>query len=151
MVSGIGHINIVVEDLEKTAEFFEKHFGFTAGPAKTLDEKWVEKLTGFSGAAARYMPLIPSVGKEGTKFEILKYITPPSPNRGIPPPLNVSGYRHIGFQVEDIDAKAKELAGDGYHFFSDVVEVPDMNLKTVYFYGPEDIILQMTQLLGETE
>jgi len=147
MNSGIGHINIVVQDLDKVADFFVANFGFTAGEPVRLDGKWVEKLTGFPNAAARYVPLIPPEGSSSTKFELLKYIIPPSPTMVTPPALNIPGYRHIGFEVDDIDARAKDLAGQGWNFFSEIVEVPEMNLKTVYFAGPEAIILQMTQKL----
>jgi catechol 2,3-dioxygenase-like lactoylglutathione lyase family enzyme len=142
----IGHVNIVVKDLKKTADFFVKNFGFTAGKPVKLQGPWVDQLTGYKNASARYMPVSSPVSG-GTAFNILKYITPPSPPLKRPPGPNVLGYRHVGFNVTGIDAMVAKLKAQGYKFFSGVVLVTEMNLKTVYFYGPERIIVQLIQPL----
>lgn len=147
MIGGIGHINIVVEDLQAAADFFVKNFAFTAGPAKKLTGAWVDQLTGYTNAAAVYIPMIPPQGSSGTAFELLTYLNPKSPPPAPPPPLNVQGFRHVGFNVADIDGMVAQLKAQGVQFFSDVVTVTEMNVKTVYFYGPEQIILQLTQSL----
>jgi catechol 2,3-dioxygenase-like lactoylglutathione lyase family enzyme len=147
MLSGINHINIVVEDLEATAAFFVNNFGFTAGPQTALTGPWVDQLTGYKEAAAAYIPLHPPAGSTSSAFEILKYITPASPPLRQPPGLDVLGFRHVGFNVDDIDAMVTSLTAQGYKFFSEPVLVPEMNLRTVYFYGPEQIILQLTEVL----
>jgi catechol 2,3-dioxygenase-like lactoylglutathione lyase family enzyme len=148
MIGGIGHINIVVIDLQAAANFFVKNFGFTAGQPKKLTGAWVDQLTGYTNAVAVYIPMIPPQGPTGTAFELLTYLNPSSPPPAPPPPLNVQGFRHVGFNVADIDGMVAQLKAQGIQFFSDVVTVTEMNLKTVYFYGPENIILQLTQSLA---
>ncbi len=58
---------------------------------------------------------------------------------------NIQGYRHIGFVVDDIEAKTTDLQGEGYEFLSEPQFVKEMNVTTVYFIGPEGILIQLTQ------
>jgi hypothetical protein len=55
----------------------------------------------------------------------------------------------IGFDVDDIDAVHEKLKAD-WKFFSPHVLVEAMNIKTVYFLGPENIVIKLTQSLGTT-
>ena len=143
---GINHVNVVTQDLEGTARFFVENFGFTAGTATPLEGDWVARLTGYPGARAEYIPLTPAnAGPGSTRIELLTYKTPETP---APPDSNAEldqpGYRHIGFAVDDIEA-AYERLKDDWEFFSPPVLVPELKLKTVYFVGPEGIVIQLLQ------
>jgi hypothetical protein len=48
--------------------------------------------------------------------------------------------------VDALYAKLKER----YHFFSAPVVSDEMHIKTVYFRGPESIVVQLTQHLRPT-
>jgi catechol 2,3-dioxygenase-like lactoylglutathione lyase family enzyme len=147
---GINHVNVVTQDLEGTARFFVDNFGFKAGKRTPLDGPWVAKLTGYPDARAEYIPLAPAnAGPGSTNIELLTYRVPDTP----PPPdsnaeLDQPGYRHIGFEVEDIDAAYERLRND-WEFFSPPVLVAEMKLKTVYFVGPEGIVVQLLQRLTD--
>jgi len=145
----INHVNVVTQDLEGMATFFTENFGFTAGAAKDLEGAWVAELTGYPGARARYIPLTPTgAGPDATRIELLAYLhptTPPPPDSN--PDLDQPGYRHIGFVVEDNEASYQKLK-DEWRFFSAPVLVAEMRLKTVYFVGPEEIVIQLLQPLS---
>jgi catechol 2,3-dioxygenase-like lactoylglutathione lyase family enzyme len=145
----IDHVNIVTRDLEGTARFFVDTFGFAAGPAKVLSGAWVDELTGYKNASATFMPLTtPEGGPNACVIRLLAYTNPASqPPTGSDSQPNQPGYRHIGFVVPDIDALYSQLKAT-WRFFSAPVLVSSMNLKTVYFVGPEQIIIQLTQLLS---
>ncbi len=146
---GINHLNVVTQHLKRTADFFVENFGFTAGKATPLEGDWVAKLTGYPNARAEYIRLTPAdAGPGSTNIELLTYKTPETP----PPPdnnpeLDQPGYRHIGFAVEDIEAAYEKLKDD-WEFFSPPVLVSAMKLKTVYFVGPEGIVIQLLQPLS---
>ena len=147
MLTGINHINIVVENIQPTVDFFVKNFGFTASPPQVLTGAWVDQLTGYKNASATHVALAPPAGSMSSSLEILRYDHPNSPQVHHTPGLNACGFRHLGFNVDDIEANVASLKAQGVHFFSDIVTVPGMNLKTVYFYGPENIILQLEQVV----
>lgn len=144
-LKGIDHLNVVTRDLPGTAAFFVDHFGFVAGSAVTLKGAWVDKITGYTDAEATYLPLSLGSNADATRIALLEYGNPPTPAPpATNPQLNEPGYRHIGFVVGDIDAAYERLKGD-WTFFSPPVTVEAMKQKTVYFIGPESIVIQLSQ------
>lgn len=145
----IDHVNVVTRDLEGTARFFVDTFGFTAGPAKVLSGAWVDQLTGYTNASATFMPLTPPGGDPSAcSIRLLAYINPVSPPAsGNDAQPDQPGCRHLGFVVPDIDALYDQLKSN-WRFISAPVLVSAMNLKTVYFVGPDNVIIQLIQPLG---
>ncbi len=144
----INHVNIVTRDLEGTARFFVDTFGFTAGSAQVLSGAWVDELTGYHNAAATFLPLsAPAGGPNACGIRLLTYqnpLSPPASNDDAQP--NQPGCRHLGFVVTDIDAMYARLKA-AWRFLSPPVLVSAMNLKTVYFVGPDQVIIQLIQPL----
>ncbi len=131
------HVNIVTDDLEGTMEFFVNTFGFTAGTPTTLEGPWVDELNGYKNCKATYVPLAP----------------PPigSPNPPSPPaaePLwapNHLGYRHICLDVPNIQELYQQLSQKWKFLSKPVVVPPPFNVTTVYFIGPGNVLIQLTQ------
>ena len=46
-VKRIDHINIIVEDMDKTVDFYVSNLNFQVKKDTLLDGKWMEGLTGF--------------------------------------------------------------------------------------------------------
>jgi catechol 2,3-dioxygenase-like lactoylglutathione lyase family enzyme len=89
----IKHIALVTDDPAKTAEFYKQHFGLTELYRRPTDtgEKGVWLSDGY------------------IYFAILKYGTGDAPKLGPGQSSDLRGIHHIGFQVDDIDATAREL------------------------------------------
>lgn len=145
MTAKFGHINIVVRDLDAAQDFFVGNFGFAAGPAVTLEGPWVDALNRMHDVRAEHIPL--TLPGSTVQIELLKFLHPlPAPENGVGTPNNI-GYRHIDFDVDNIDGMTSRLEQQGWQFLSAVQTVSSMNLKTVYFLGPEGVLIQMTQTL----
>ena len=134
-----------MDDLLATRDFFVKNFGFTAGAPTVLEGQWVDNLTGQKNVRAEYIPL--SQAGSTTNIELLKFYHPDSPvykQRGYPMAL---GYRHIGFHVDDIEAMVAQLKQqpEVERFLSPVQTVAAMGVKTVYFIGPDGVLMQLTE------
>lgn len=144
----IDHINVVTHDLEGTAAFFCDNFGFVAGEGRRMSGAWVDELTGYADAEVEFVPLAVGGRPAATKIALLHYLNPPTPPA--PPSnsrLDEPGYRHIGFEVDDVDAYYERMKND-WRFFSAPVTAESLHAKTVYLLGPESIIVQLTQALG---
>ena len=147
----INHVNVVTRstlDFETTAQFFIDNFGFTpAGKPVTLSGAWVDTLTGYKNAAAVFQLLTPPGGDPSAAgIRLLAYTNPPSPpssNADAQP--NQPGCRHLGFVVPDIDAMYGKLKAQWKFFSAPVAVPPPFNVKTVYFIGPQSIIIQLIQ------
>ena len=144
------HVNIVTEDLEGTMAFFVDTFGFTAGTPTVLEGPWVDELNGYENCKATYVPLAPPpIGSPPTPapthIEILAFEHPPSPPAARPWMPNHLGYRHIALDVPNIQALYEQLSPK-WKFLSEPVAVPPpFNVTTVYFIGPGDVLIQLTQ------
>jgi catechol 2,3-dioxygenase-like lactoylglutathione lyase family enzyme len=138
------HVNIVAFDVAKMIEFFGTHFGMKAGTPTRTSDPWVSALTGLPDAEVEFTAL--SSQDQTTRIELLKFINPASPapatNEAVP---NVLGYRHVGFSVPNIWDRYEEMTREGYHFLSKPQTVAEMGVITVYFEGPEGILIQLTQ------
>ena len=144
------HVNIVTDDLEETMKFFVDTFGFTAGTVTTLEGPWVDELNGYENCKATYVPLAPPpIGSPPTPapthIEILTFEHPTSPPVASPWRPNHLGYRHIALDVPDIQALYEQLKHQ-WKFLSEPVAVPPpFNVTTVYFIGPGEVLIQLTQ------
>jgi catechol 2,3-dioxygenase-like lactoylglutathione lyase family enzyme len=141
----LDHINIVVTDIESATAFFTG-LGFEVQAQKILSGAWIDTLVGLQNVNTRFVSLrLP--GSQAV-IELLEYIEPEGradPNLGL---ANQIGYRHIAFQVEDIDAWYLKLQDKGIECLSSPQPVPNFNGKQLfYFRGPEGILLEFMEYM----
>lgn len=139
----LNHVAWVVDDQEKVADFLCTYFECEIGERRTIEGPWADELAQMPGVKAYYLPAI--CPQTSTNIAILKFIKPPSASNSSVDELNLKGFRHIGFLVEDIDEKTAQLRAGGYKFFSNPVTAEGFNSQTVYFWGPEKAVIQLTQ------
>ncbi|MGR3302518.1 MAG: VOC family protein [Candidatus Scalindua sp.] len=142
MLKKINHINVVVSDLDEAKVFFIQ-LGFAVGDESELSGEWITSIVGLPNVRARYVTLkLP--GTE-TNLELIEYASPPSerdPNMG---KANQIGFRHIAFEVENIDEIVQDLKEKGIKFISSIHAYPKTGKRLVYFWGPDGILLELAQ------
>jgi catechol 2,3-dioxygenase-like lactoylglutathione lyase family enzyme len=142
MLQCIDHVNLVVNDLESSIEFFCA-LGFELVHQGDLEGDWVSRVVGLENVKARYASLALPEGE--TKLELLKYYTP----EVLPDPeidsANKQGFRHIAFKVSDIGVLCAKLQESGVEFLSDLQLYEPTSKKLVYFYGPERVLLELAE------
>jgi len=142
MLKAIDHLNIVVSDFEKAKDFFIT-LGFSVEHEGELEGQWVSDIVGLKRVRAYYAKL--SLSDCSTKLELIKYFSPLSKQDPLMSKANQLGFRHIAFEVEDIDLVVSELNQKGIEFMSPVQTYEPTNKKLVYFYGPDRILLELAQ------
>lgn len=147
MKSKYKHTNIIAQDWKKLARFYEDVFGCTqVPPERHLSGKWLEKGTGVKEAQLSGVHLrLPGYGDSGPTLEIYQY----SYNEPrLSPVANRTGFAHIAFEVEDVDATlqiVKEHGGDSVGEITSH-EVEGVGLLTfVYATDPEGNIIELQQ------
>ena len=141
----IDHLNLVVADLERSAGFYERVFGFRRGFSAVLQGEWIETLTGLQNVRAQCLFL--DLPNDGVRLELLRYDSPPSETNdrnGV----QAIGMRHLAFEVENLDAVLEKLRLEGVEPRSQPVEVPfrvgNLGRKRLcYFQDPDGIILEI--------
>ena len=142
MLKRINHVNVVVSDLEEAKEFFLQ-LGFAAGDESELSGKWISSIVALPDVRARYVTLkLP--GTE-TNLELIEYINPPSERDPNMDKANRMGFRHIAFEVENIDKVVQEFKDKGNKFISPIHTYPKTGKRLVYFWGPDGILLELAQ------
>jgi catechol 2,3-dioxygenase-like lactoylglutathione lyase family enzyme len=142
MLKKIDHINIVVRDFPSAKRFFLDlvfriiHEGPLGGIA-------IEKVTGLSNVKAEYCALGLENGQ--TNLEIICYTTPEDNSVLQDTKANQPGFRHVAFEVTNIESFVAKLKKKDVKFFSEIQKYGATNKKLCYFYGPEGIILEMAE------
>jgi catechol 2,3-dioxygenase-like lactoylglutathione lyase family enzyme len=145
-IQGVHHTGIIVSDLERSIDFYHGILGleFANEPSTVFDDPELGPKVGVPGAALRQVTL-----KAGDhQVELLEYTAPPSPIDE-PVPQNALGAHHVGFLVDDIDAKVRELQHKGVEFLGDVSAVDEGVLagwRWVYFRDPDGITLELVEV-----
>ncbi len=133
---------MVVSDLDEAKSFFIQ-LGFTVGDESELSGEWISSVVGLPDVSARYSTLsLP--GKE-TSLELIEYINPPSEQGPNMDKANQIGFRHIAFEVEDIEGIVQSLKDKGIKFISSIHTYPKTGKQLVYFWGPDGILLELAQ------
>lgn len=141
MILCMDHLNIVVTDLAKAAGFFEA-MGFRAVMESDLDGAFLEKVTGLSGVKGRFIAMEHS--GSSMRLELLEYQPAMLPDGQISM-ANKVGFRHLAFQVEDMEKTVENLKSLGAVFLSPVQTWEKTGKKLVYFLGPDGILMELCQ------
>ncbi|MGH9338736.1 MAG: VOC family protein [Acidobacteriota bacterium] len=139
------HTNIVAYDWRKLARFYQDVFGCQPlPPERDYAGDWIPKVTGVTGTTIRGIHLrLPGYGGNGPTLEIFEY----SRRTDRPPlALNLPGFAHIAFHVQDVEnARKAVLAGGG----KDVGEIHTMQvpgagtITLIYMADPEGNVIEL--------
>ena len=133
------HTNLIARDWQRLVAFYVEVFGCVPlEPKRDLRGEWLERGTGVKGAHLRGQHLrLPGHGDAGPTLEVFAYDEVLDQGR---PVANRSGFGHIAFAVDDVEAMVKRVVEAGGSAELDVVRspVPGAGTLTVtYVRDPE--------------
>jgi catechol 2,3-dioxygenase-like lactoylglutathione lyase family enzyme len=147
MVERVDHVNIVVVDLEKMAEFYCDVMGLRPAQRVTIGGAWIETVTGLAAAEADVALL---EAGSGAGVELIRYRRPEGPRPESLGAPHASGIRHIAFRVDDIERAVGRMKSAGVEFLSDIQQVPTDQVdfvgkqkRIVYCRDPEGNLLEL--------
>jgi predicted enzyme related to lactoylglutathione lyase len=139
------HTNIVAQDWERLAQFYQEIFDCTPiPPGRDLAGEWLEKATGVPGARVKGIHLrLPGYGDEGPTLEIFQY----DPQEERPKmAANRPGFAHIAFAVPDVEARRRAVLEAGGGQVGEVTRQDVTGIGTVtfvYLADPEGNIIEI--------
>lgn len=139
----LDHIGVVVDDLDSVVAFFLA-LGFEREDGGLVEGEWVDKIVGLDGIRAE-MVFVRTPDGSGT-LELVKFHAPADTEGAHPWPANRLGFRHICFQVKDIDTLVIRLRDRGYDTVGEVREYEDI-YRLCYVRGPEGLIVELAEKL----
>ncbi len=145
MKTKFSHVNIISSDWKKLADFYIRVFDCKPKlPERNLSGDWVDKLTDLSNARIKGMHLIlPGYDTDGPTLEIFEYNANISNNGKN---INLEGFGHIAFAVEDVEEKLNLLLDNGGSSVGQLIdaEIDGVGkISVVYAKDPEGNILEI--------
>jgi len=137
------HVGIVVNDLEKTRDFWINTLGFKLYVEAKEESPYIDELLAIKDPSLTTVKLIDAKGFiiELLKFENYKVENSWSGD------LKTTGLTHIALTVHNLDGLVDTLRKLDYQTISDIKTSTNKKVKVVFLRGPEGIMLELVQEL----
>lgn len=136
-------MGIVVNDLEKTRDFWINTLGFKLYIEAVEESPYIDELLAIKDPSLTTVKLIDS---KGFIIELLKFENYQVKNSWAGD-LKTTGLTHIALTVGNIDELVISLKKQNYQPLSEIKMSPNNKVKVVFIRGPELIILELVQEL----
>ena len=139
------HVNVISKDWKSLADFYVRVFDCQLQlPERDLSGTWVDELTGIMNCHIRGAHLIlPGFESGSPTLEIFEY---PHNIQNLHKVINLEGFGHIAFGVEDVEAKVAQLLSHGGSLMGKVVDTVISGLGKIrveYARDPEGNIVEI--------
>ena len=139
------HTNLIADDWKRLRDFYIEVFQCEPiSSERDHHGPHIDKLTAMPGARIQGRHLrLPGHGPNGPTIEIFQYEkNAPAPSKR----LNVPGFAHLAFEVEDVDATRAEIKKRGGQDVGELVTIDIAGagrLTLIYMADPEGNIVEL--------
>jgi predicted enzyme related to lactoylglutathione lyase len=139
------HTNLIARDWRRLADFYTQVFGCVpVPPERDFSGDLLEAGTNLPQAHLHGMHLrLPGWGEGGPTLELFEYEPPALPHL---PAVNLPGFGHIAFQVEDVPQACQAVLAAGGHEFGKIVTMAiatGAKVTWVYMTDPEENLIEL--------
>lgn len=145
-VLATNHTSFTVSNLDRTVAFFVEALGFEVISRAPRDIAVISRITGVEGADIE----VAYVQGPGHRLELIQYHAPEGRGRVQSRPCD-TGFAHIAFDVDDIDAAIGACASHGVLPIGDPVPIengPNKGGRVVYTRDPDDVTIEFIEKPG---
>jgi catechol 2,3-dioxygenase-like lactoylglutathione lyase family enzyme len=136
-------VGIVVNDLDKTKDFWINTLGFKLHIEAKEESPYIDELLAIRDPRLTTVKLIDS---NGFIIELLKFENYQVGNSWSGD-LKTTGLTHIALTVGNLDELADRLKKENYQTLSETKISPNKKVKVLFVRGPEAIMLELVQEL----
>ncbi|WP_163508106.1 VOC family protein [Fodinicola acaciae] len=136
------HLGIVVDDLPAAVAFFTELGLKLEGESSLADSSAVDRIVGLDGVRSDVAMVRTPDGHAA--LELIKYHAPAAPDGDAAAPANVSGLRHVLFEVQDIQDVIDRLRKHGAELVGELVNYEN-SFWLCYLRGPAGIIVELAE------
>lgn len=137
------HVGIVVNDLEKSIHFWQELIGFKAVSDNIEPSPYIEELLSLNATNLRTVKFS---DEKGFIIELLKFNSS-NKESDWQGDLSTTGLTHIALTVENIEKIVNRLNEFSYTSLSKIMKSPNGQVKVVFINGPENLKLEMVEVL----
>lgn len=138
------NVGIVVEDLERTIDFFSE-LGLELEGRATVEGEWAGRVTGLGDQCVEIAMMRTPDGH--SRLELSRFVRPPVVADHRNAPVNALGYLRVMFTVDDVDETLERLRTRGVQLVGEVVQYKDV-YRLCYIRGPGGLLIGLAQELN---
>jgi len=142
---GFDHVTLVVTDLDAGKRFFEL-LGFEESQRVVVSGDAMSKYMGIADWEADHVTLVLTGAESHQEVQLLRFHNPPVQVDVETGNLARTGFNHVCFRVDDIDAMTEKLQASGIGLRNEVMTFHDRRL--VFLRGPGGITIELAQWLA---
>jgi catechol 2,3-dioxygenase-like lactoylglutathione lyase family enzyme len=142
-VIATNHTSFTVSDLDRSLAFFRDALGFEVSSKGPRSPSLIQAITGVEGAEV----LIAYVRGPGHSIELIQYIKPETRSSVRPQPCD-TGFSHIAYDVDDIDAAIQAARDHSVEPIGPVVAIdqgPNRGSRVAYLRDPDGITIEFIE------
>ena len=142
-VIATNHTSFTVSDIDRSLAFFRDALGFEVTSKGPRSPSLIQAITGVEGAEV----LIAYVRGPGHSIELIEYIKPETRSSVRPQPCD-TGFSHIAYDVDDIDAAIKAARDHSVEPIGSVIAIdqgPNRGSRVAYLRDPDGITIEFIE------
>lgn len=143
MIKSIRHTGLVVTDLQKAVKFWTEVMGLVITSEMVESGPYIDEMMGLSDVKVTTVKLI---APDANQIELLYFHSHRDKPGWSGSPYS-TGLTHIAFTVENLNNEYERLLKYGVHFPGQPKISPDGRVKVIYATGPENIIIELVEIL----
>ena len=144
MTVKLDNVGIVVEDLDRTVDFF-RLLGLELEGRGMVEGEWAGRVTGLGDQRVEIAMMRTPDGHG--RLELSRFIEPAVIADLRTAPVNSLGYLRAMFKVEDIDQTVARLTEAGARLISEEIVRYEDSYRLCYIRGPEGILIGIAEEL----
>jgi catechol 2,3-dioxygenase-like lactoylglutathione lyase family enzyme len=137
------HTSFTVSDLDRSIAFFRDALGFEVTSKAPRDPRAIERIVGVAGADI----MVAYVRGPGHSLELIQYLAPDDRGHVRPRPCD-TGFAHIAFDVDDIDAAVAAASRHDVNPVGEVYRVdkgPNTGARVCYLRDADGITIEFIE------
>ena len=131
------HTNLIARDWKRVSQFYQKVFHCKSiSQRRDLKGEWIDQLTRIPSVHVEGEHLLlPGYSEDHPTLEIFSYSQVEANDTKM---INMSGFAHLAFQVDDVRETLQEVLAEGGGQVGDVVEaIYPNNIKGTFVYAKD--------------
>lgn len=142
MIKNIRHTGIVVDDLNKSLDFYTKKLGFKVSNYMDESGPFIEKVLGLNNV---FVTTVKMSLDGGQMIELLDFTS--HKKNSLEREINDIGPTHMAFTVHNIDTIYNDFKDDGVEFISKPEVSEDGYVKVAFCKAPEGTFIELVELI----
>ena len=136
------HIGICVADLEQSVRFYRDLLGFNVRSDLQVQGEPTDTLLRLPDVDLHAV----YVERDGTRIELLHYVSPGAVGEGEARSMNQRGLSHLALRVDDLAATVQTLRAAGVRILDETrIDVPAFSTAAVFVCDPDGTLIELLQ------